>query len=167
MAPPQTFGKCFFLEWIDVVTWFECVSRPGKCAWICVSVHKRRVTRRWAEKVAKMCRNWGNAIDVKREKFLLLPPPHWIWSGKRDHGKFLLLPPPPHWIRYPVNEITDIFCYYPPPHWMRAAPRRDDGKCTGWPPPKKNPGYAVERLFFLCGLIRQKFIILERLEMLI
>ena len=30
--PPQTFGKCFFLERIDVVTWFECVSRPGKCA---------------------------------------------------------------------------------------------------------------------------------------
>ena len=50
-GPPQTFGKCFFPDWIDVVTWLECVSRPGKCAWISVSVHKRRVIRRWPENV--------------------------------------------------------------------------------------------------------------------
>ena len=32
---------------------------------------------------------------------------------------------------------------------MRSAPRRDDGKCTGCPPPpNKNPGYAVALLSY-------------------
>ena len=123
-----------FLEWIDVVTWFECVSRHVKCPWISGSVHKGRMIRRWPENVPKMSRNRGNVIDLLTgkisattpptesdpvseitEKILLLPPPpHWIRSGNRDHGKFLLLP-----------------------HWLRSAPRRGDENVPGGPPPKK------------------------------
>ena len=118
--PPQTFGKCFFLEWIDVVTWFEYVSRPGKCAWISVSVHKRRATRRWPKNVPE-----------PRER-------DWFVNGKN----FSYYPPPPTECD-PVLEITDNFCYYPPPHWMGSAPGEMMKNVPGSPPPNKNPGYAV------------------------
>ena len=116
--PPQTFGKCFFPEWIDVVTWFECVSRRGKCPWISVSVHKRRVIRRWPENVQKMSRNRGNVID--------------LLTGKIS----ATTPPPPHWIR---SEITKNVCYYttPPSHWLRSAPGEMTENVPGGPPPKQ------------------------------
>ena len=102
--PPQTFSKCFFPEWIDVVTRFECVSRHGKCSWISASAHKRWMIRRWAENVPKMSRNRGNVIHLLTGKISATtpppPPPHWIRSGNWDHGNFCYYPPPP-----PLNPI--------------------------------------------------------------
>ena len=43
----------FFVQRIDVVTFFECVSRPAKSPGISVSVHKWRATSRWPGNVKK------------------------------------------------------------------------------------------------------------------
>ena len=50
---------------------------------------------------------------------------------------FLLLPPPTESAR--LTAIPEKFCYYPPPTESGRPPEITEN----WPPPKKNPGYAV------------------------
>ena len=99
------------------------------------------------------------APDCNPEKFLVLPPPHWTWPAYGDPEKFLLLPPP-HWIWRRLTGIPKNSCYYPPPHWIWRRlmgipknvcyypPPTESGRpaeiMEKWPPPNKNPGYAVE-----------------------
>ena len=120
----------FFLQWIYVVTFFECVSRPAKPS---LRLHKWRAISRGPGNVKKkVSRNWGNLP----EKCLPLPPPpanavRW-WRSR-------LLPPPTE-------------------NWIRSA-SGDDGKCTGWHRPggvifflRLFPGSGNFQLSRLAGL---------------
>ena len=100
--PPKLLVNVFFLQWIDVVTFFECVSRPAKSPGICVSVHKWPVISRSPVNVKKIYRNWGNLIDLdlqlpEKNVCHYPPPPQRIGSTTGNHGTT-----PPH----RISEIT-------------------------------------------------------------
>ena len=58
----------------------------------------------------------------------------------RSGKKFCYYPPPPPTESARLTTIPENFCYYPPPHRMWSGPPEIT---ENWPPPKKNPGYAV------------------------
>ena len=124
MAPPKLLVNVFFVnEFMLLRGWNvqEDLGSVPEFAWVSINGG-------WTAGGLKMYPKCpgieGMWLICQLENFLLLPPPQWVWSGNWDNGKFLLLPPPPT----PLNAVGS---------------RRDDGKCTGWPPQKKNHGYAV------------------------
>ena len=101
-AMPPKLLVIFCVQWIYVVTFFECVSRP-------VSAHKWRVISRSPWNVQKMSRNRGHFLDLDvqlppppanlvclrrtRNISATKPPPHRIWSASGDHAKSTGWPP--------------------------------------------------------------------------
>ena len=94
-----------------------------------------------------ICLNYTNlgsvtAVNGKNTNLGPVTAVNWTNSAtpqNMDPGKFLLLPPP-HWIWIPEN-----LCYYPPPHWIHSGKTRsapppmdvgpyayasDGGRCT-------------------------------------
>ena len=79
----------------------------------------------------------------KKKKSSHYLPPHGMWLAYgygRSQKISATTPPPPTESARPTA-IPENFCYYPPPTESGRPPEITEN----WPPPKKNPGYAVGR----------------------
>ena len=77
---------------------------------------------------------------LPKKKFSHYPPPMecgWLMVMGRNPKISATTPPPTESGRLTV--IPENFCYYPPPTESGRPPEITEN----WPPPKKNPGYAV------------------------